>query len=646
MPLLQIHELQAQRPGAAGTLQIEAAGAVDLAPPAAGREGYRIEDLHATVAALDLRLNGQPFGNAHLTANSLNGGLHAHLDSNFANSVIQGDGQWQLTGDYPGSAVVNFSQLDFNQLHDWISPNAPSAASFTGSAEGELHVDGSALKPDTLKAELRIPKFSISPVEQIGTAAPITLANSGPIVARLANSVVTVESAHFAGRSTDLSLTGKFTLREKSPLDLRVDGHIDLAELHDINRDFIASGVVTADASVRGDLGSPQINGRMQFEKASFNIADFPNGISNATGVIAFGGDRATIQNLTGETGGGTVSLSGFATYADGHAVFRVHAAARQVRVRKPAGVSTVANAELNFTGTTTHSMLSGSITVLRAAFNPDSDFSSLLAQSAEPVRTPAAQTGLLGGLNFDVQINTSPDIQVQSSLTQDVQIDANLHLRGSASNPAVLGRVNITEGRVLFLGTKYTIDGGSIAFYNPLKIAPVLDIDLETKVQGIDITLTISGPSDHLTLIPSSDPPFTYNEIISLLATGRTPSSDPALLSAQSTSPTAYQQSGPSSLLGSALATPVTGRLQRFFGVSSLKIDPTIPGIDANPQARLTLEQQVSPDVTFTYITNVTTSNPQIVQVEWALSKKWSIVALREENGMTGLDIFFKKRF
>jgi translocation and assembly module TamB len=85
---------------------------------------------------------------------------------------------------------------------------------------------------------------------------------------------------------------------------------------------------------------------------------------------------------------------------------------------------------------------------------------------------------------------------------------------------------------------------------------------------------------------------------------------------------------------------------LQRFFGVSNLRIDPTIPGVDANPWARLTMEQQVTPNVTFTYITNVTTSNPQIVQVEWALSKKWSVVALREENGMTGMDFFFKKRF
>jgi translocation and assembly module TamB len=89
-----------------------------------------------------------------------------------------------------------------------------------------------------------------------------------------------------------------------------------------------------------------------------------------------------------------------------------------------------------------------------------------------------------------------------------------------------------------------------------------------------------------------------------------------------------------------------VAGRLQRFFGVSKLKIDPTLPGVANNLQARLTLEQQVTPDVTFTYITDVTSSNPQVVRVEWAVNRQWSIVALREDNGVLGLDFFFKKRF
>ena len=117
--------------------------------------------------------------------------------------------------------------------------------------------------------------------------------------------------------------------------------------------------------------------------------------------------------------------------------------------------------------------MLSGTVTILRTGFNPQSDFSSLIARSAEPVRTPSVQSGILGGLNFDIQINTSPEIQFQSSLTQDVQVEANLRLRGTATNPAVIGRITITQGQLIFYGTKYTINTGSISFYNPVKIEP-----------------------------------------------------------------------------------------------------------------------------------------------------------------------------
>jgi translocation and assembly module TamB len=102
----------------------------------------------------------------------------------------------------------------------------------------------------------------------------------------------------------------------------------------------------------------------------------------------------------------------------------------------------------------------------------------------------------------------------------------------------------------------------------------------------------------------------------------------------------------GASALLGQALASPVTGRLQRFFGVSQLRIDPTLPGVESNPQARLTLEQQVTSDITFTYITDVTNSNPQVVRMEWSFARQWSVVALREDNGLFGIDFFFKKRF
>jgi len=309
-----------------------------------------------------------------------------------------------------------------------------------------------------------------------------------------------------------------------------------------------------------------------------------------------------------------------------------------------------VADAQLDFTGTSERSMLAGTITIRRASVNVQSDFGTLMARSSEPVRTPATATGFLAGLNYDVQIQTAPDIQFESAVTQGVQFDANLRVRGTAANPALLGRINITEGQLIFFGTKYTINQGSITFANAVKIEPVVNVDLATKARGVDITLTISGPLSKPNVTPRSDPPMQFSEIVSVLTTGLNPAADTAKVGPTAgSSPT--QQTTATALLGQVIASPVSGRLQRFFGISKLRIDPSLDaaltnGVQYNPQARLTLEQQVSPDVTFTYITNITTANPQVVSLEWSVSKQWSVVALREENGLFGLDFYFKKRF
>jgi translocation and assembly module TamB len=635
--------LREERPDVRGSLQITANGEFDVAPATSG-VSLRLTALHGDATARNLQLTGQKLGDAHLTAQSEGQDLHAQLDADFANSVLRGQGRWRLENDFPGNATVTFSRLDFAQLSAWLTPD--TAQRLAGFAEGELRVDGPALKPEAMRATLRLARLEIGAVRGSGIPDSVALRNSGPLVLTLANSVVNVDSARLTGRLTDLTIGGRINLKNEKPLDLNLNGRIDLAVLQDFNPDFSAIGSVTSTARVQGDWSDPLIDGRLQFQNAAFNIADFPNGISSANGTIVFTGRRATIQTFTGETGGGRLSLTGFASYGAGTPVFRVHAEARQVRVRYPEGVSTVANADLNLTGTPDRSTLSGAVTILRTGFNPQSDFSSIIAQSAEPVRTPSARTGLLGGLTFEVQVNTDPNIEFQSSLTQDIQVEAHLSLRGTPTNPAVVGRVNITQGQVLFFGTRYTINQGSISFYNPLKIEPILDIDLETKARGVDVTLSITGPLNKWNLTPRSDPPLQFNEIVALLATGHTPTSDPTLLAQQSTAPQSWQQMGATTLLGQAIASPVAGRLQRFFGVSKLRIDPTLPGIESNPQARLTLEQQITPDLTFTYITNVTNSNPQVIRVEWAVSKQWSVVALREENGVFGLDFFFKRRF
>jgi translocation and assembly module TamB len=243
--------------------------------------------------------------------------------------------------------------------------------------------------------------------------------------------------------------------------------------------------------------------------------------------------------------------------------------------------------------------------------------------------------------MNLDVQITTAPDVAFQTSVTDSLQADANLRLRGTVTNPAVLGRVNITQGSLVFFGNRYSINQGTISFFNAAKIEPILNLDLETKARGVEVILTLSGPITKLNVSYRSDPPLQFSDIVALLATGRAPGN--TTLAGQSQS---FQQLGADTLIGQAIANPVAGRLQRFFGVSRLKIDPQLTGITGSPQARLTVEQQVTPEVLFTYITDVSSTSTQLIRVEWAFNRNWSAILIREENGYVGLDFAFKKRF
>ena len=101
--------------------------------------------------------------------------------------------------------------------------------------------------------------------------------------------------------------------------------------------------------------------------------------------LVSFNGTEAVIQNLTGETGGGKVTLSGFAAYGGPEMQFRVQANADGIRVAYPPTVTTQASARLTLAGTTSRSLVSGTVTIQDVALHSHSDMGSLLNSAAAP---------------------------------------------------------------------------------------------------------------------------------------------------------------------------------------------------------------------------------------------------------------------
>jgi translocation and assembly module TamB len=606
---------------------------------------FLLKRLNADLAANGLELNNRDLGSAGLNASTTNSTLTYRFDSNLAESRVHAEGTSQLTGKYPTRARLTFGNISYAKIEPFIAddPNIPPA--FDTAVEGEASVDGPLLDQDALTARLELTKLAArtlpAPRPTGGPARrSVGIENQAPIVVSLKRSVVSIEKLALAGEGTNLSASGSVNLKDQR-MDLTTAGNMDLKGLQAADPDFFSSGAINLNAAIRGSFTHPALSGRIELQNANVNYADFPNGLSNANGVILLTGTGATIQTLTAETGGGKLAVSGSASFSGQRIFYNLKAGANKVRFRY-SGMSITSNATITLTGNSRRSLLAGTVTITRIAYNSSSDVGSLLSSFAStPVSTPSAPNPLLSGLRLNVRILTAPDLRVVTTYAERLSVEANLSLRGTAVTPGMVGQIRVTDGALVFFGNTYNVTTGVIGFYNPISIQPVLNISLETLAQGVDVTLTVTGPMSNLQISYTSDPPLTFEQIVQLLATNTTPN-DPNVVANQPPEPQqSFTQMGESAILGQAVANPLASRVQRVFGLSQFKIDPTVAG-NTGPTARITLQQKIANNITFTYITDVTQTNSQIIRVQWDLTPKFSAVGLREFNGNVSVEFFY----
>jgi translocation and assembly module TamB len=337
--------------------------------------------------------------------------------------------------------------------------------------------------------------------------------------------------------------------------------------------------------------------------------------------------------------------LGGALTYGDGLAAARYDLTlqATRVRVRYPEGMSWLAGGTVRLAGTMDAGVLSGRVLVERLLLTEGVDLVSIMTASREGVRTPATTSAYVRNLQFDLEAAATPGARLEWSGAR-FESEASLRLRGTWEHPIFLGHIHMQNGEMSFRGNRYRLTRGDINFANPFRLDPVLNVEATTTIRQYEITLNFTGAASRPVLGYRSDPPLPATDIIALLALGRTGEESELRSSTQVQSP----EMGASTLLSEAISSQVGGRIEKLFGVSRFRVDPFLAGTGSqqNASARVTIEQQVARDLTITYITDVTSTQQQVIQVEYNVNKNVSIVALRDQNGTFGLDVKFKKRF
>jgi translocation and assembly module TamB len=259
-------------------------------------------------------------------------------------------------------------------------------------------------------------------------------------------------------------------------------------------------------------------------------------------------------------------------------------------------------------------------------------------------VSAPPDPTAATNKIRLDIHVTSSPQLDFQNSYAK-LAGTVDLNVRGTVAEPSILGRIQITDGSATFAGVNYELERGNIYFTNPVRIDPTVDLDVTARVENYDITVGLHGTAENFKPTYRSEPPLTEPDIFALLALGRT-QEESQLYSEQQvqagTDPTT------SALLGGALNATVSSRVSKLFGGggSSVKIDPAFVGTLGNSAARITVQQQLSRQITLTYATNVNSEAEQLIGFQYNFSPTLSVVAQRDESDVFSVVFKVRKRY
>ncbi|HXZ20886.1 MAG TPA: translocation/assembly module TamB domain-containing protein, partial [Candidatus Acidoferrales bacterium] len=561
--------------------------------------------------------------------------LTADAFSTMQHGGVSGHAEVALSGSFPTSGTFQVQDVDL----DSFLKVALRLKDITGrsSLTGSFVFSGQLFDPSGFQVQTEFSRISFD-------YASVKLENAGPVRITYGRDEVNVESAHLRGPDTDLVLSGRARFARDRQLGVKLAGKLNMRLLSGLLPDLDARGPAELDASLQGSTQHPRLAGRLTLQSDSATYGDFPVALSDVKGDVLFDINRMTFENVRAGVGGGEVQLTGSVTYGEGPLRYDVAARGRSIRLRYPEGMSWLMQGNLRLQGGTTYGSLTGRVVVERLLLTEGLDFSSLMGSKSAAAALSVGTSEYLRNLQFDVEGVSSPDAQVQWNAAR-FSSEAQLRIRGTAERPVILGHVHLLAGEFEFRGNNFRLTRGDINFANPFRLDPIFDLEAATTVEQYDVTIQLSGPGSRLHLGYRSDPPLPPTDVISLLALGRT-SEATDLRSGASTS--ALGDPGAQALLSEAVSSQVGSRVEKLFGVSRFRVDPGLTGVGAtqNTTARITVQQRVSPDLTVTYVTDVTSTQRQVIQIEYNVSRKFTIRALRDENDTYGVDFILRKYF
>jgi translocation and assembly module TamB len=611
----QLRALRARNLNLTGTLNLNAKGSGTFDDPG----------LEVTAQIPRLQIQNETINTITLQAKIAQHVATATLDSQSGtlSTFVRGRGRVNLTGDYETDAAFDTSRISLQPLVALYLP--AQSANLMGQTEIHGTVRGPLKDMTRLDAHITVPTLSVSYTNNIQLAA------AQPIQLDYSRGVLTLQRTAIKGTGTDLQLQGTIPVEGTAPVSILALGTVDLGIARIFSPDVTSSGQLQFNIDGTGRSSNPNIQGQIKIVNAAFAGDDVPVTFQNGNGVLTLTNSRLEIDRFEGNISGGKLTATGGLTYRPS-IQFNLAVTGNGIRTLYPAGVREGLDTNLTLVGSTKSAVLRGQVRLTELSFSPTFDFNDIASVADATAGSTAPPGSLAQNIGLDINVVSASDLNLASSKLS-LQGAMNLRVRGTAANPAVTGRMNVSGGELFFRGNRYILEPSTIVFVDPYKIEPRLNLSVNTKVNDYDIRMLFRGTLERLRTTYTSEPSLPPSDIINLLVFGKT-------TEAQAANPTPVNIGGAQSLIASSVSNQITNQIEKVAGISQLSIDPVLGGNQADPGARITIKQRVSGNVFVTLATDATSTQRQVIKLEYQATPRVAISGVRDQNGGMAFDV------
>ena len=571
-----------------------------------------------------------PLSNLTLRAQIRNGALEIEKASgDFGPATFQASGQIPfglLPADLPVTLPRRQGPAQFTAELGELDLSAFAAApkDMTGAVSVKLEAQAARPEIEAVTAKVTFPTLRVG----IGT---YQLQQSVPSTITVANGVARVEQFQLTGPESDIRVAGTAGLTGTRPLDLRLDGKVDAAVASLFTEALRARGATVLAVTVQGTVQSPQAQGYLQLTDAQVTVQTPRLALENLNTRIDLAGQRATISQLDGTLNGGTLSGGGSIEYADSQLRnSNLNIKADGVYLDFPEGLKTVSNINLAVRNAADHLVIGGEVVIVEGGFTDDLNIDKgVLAAVTAPrgIELTEERSRTVENVRFNLGIRTDSPIYVKNNLAK-AEITVDLRLVGDPYQPGMSGRLTIEEeGELTLNERKYTVERGNITFTSDRRIEPNLDILAKTTASGFDVTLQITGTPGKTETTLTSDPPLPEQDILAVLLTGKKLDEIRGQeFEVARNQMLSYLTGRVGSSLGRGIASAT--------GLSTVRIEPSMIANEANPSARLTIGQDITPKLNLIYSMDLIDSSDQIYVGQYDITRRFSTTGIRQSDG------------